>query len=49
MKDHLKRLLEILLVPIAAAIVFFEEVLLHYLGLAMARLARWELVARLET
>jgi hypothetical protein len=49
MKDHLKRALEILFVPVVAAIVFFEEVLLHYLGLAMARLARWEPVRRLET
>ena len=48
MKDHLKRALEILFVPIAAAIVFFEEVLLHYLGVAMARLARWEPVRRIE-
>lgn len=48
MKDHLNRALEILLVPIAAAIVFFEEVLLRYLGLAMVVLARWEPVARVE-
>jgi hypothetical protein len=48
MKDHLKRALEILFVPVVAAIVFFEEVLLHHLGLAMARLARWEPVRRLE-
>lgn len=48
MKDHLKRALEVLFVPVAAAIVFFEEVLLHYLGQAMARLARWEPVRRLE-
>lgn len=48
MKDHLKRVLEVLFVPIAAAIVFFEEVLLHYLGAAMAALARWPVVARIE-
>ena len=39
-KRHLKHALELLFVPIAAAIVFFEEVLLHYLGVAMAALAR---------
>ena len=48
MKRHLKRALELLFVPIAAAIVFFEEVLLHYLGVAMAALARLPWVARLE-
>lgn len=48
MKGHLNRALEILFVPIAAAIVFFEEVLLRYLGQAMAALARWEPVARVE-
>ena len=34
--------------PIAAAIVFVEDVLLHYLGLAMAALAKWPPVARFE-
>lgn len=48
MKRHLKRALEILFVPIAAAIVFFEEVLLHYLGMAMAAIARLPWIARLE-
>lgn len=48
MKHHLKRALELLFVPIAAAIVFVEDVLLHYLGVAMAALARWPPVARLE-
>lgn len=48
MKRHLKRALELLFVPIAAAIVFFEEVLLRYLGVAMAALARLPWVARLE-
>lgn len=48
MKRHLKRALELLFVPIAAAIVFVEEVLLHYLGIAMAAFARWPPVARLE-
>ncbi len=49
MKRHLKRALEVLLVPVAAAIVFFEDVLLHYLGLAMAAIARWPPIARIET
>ena len=48
MKRHLKYALELLLVPLAAAIVFIEETLLHYLGLAMAAIARWPPVARLE-
>ena len=34
--------------PVAAAVVFIEDVLLHYLGLAMASLAKWPPVARLE-
>jgi len=34
--------------PLAAAIVFFEDVLLHYLGVAMAAFAKWPPVARLE-
>lgn len=49
MKRHLKRALEVLLVPIAAAIVFIEDVLLHYLGLAMAAIARWPPIARIES
>lgn len=48
MKRHLKRAFELLFVPIAAAIVFFEEVLLHYLGVAMAAFARLPWIARLE-
>ena len=48
MKRHLKYALELLLMPIAAAIVFIEDVLLHYLGLAMAALAKWPPIARLE-
>lgn len=48
MKRHLKRVLELLLVPVAAAIVFFEDVLLHYLGRAMAAVARWPPIARIE-
>jgi hypothetical protein len=48
MKHHLKRALELAFIPLAAAIVFFEEVLLHYLGVAMAAFGRWPPVARLE-
>ncbi|TAJ42950.1 MAG: hypothetical protein EPO55_00315 [Reyranella sp.] len=48
MKNHLKRALELAFIPLAAAIVFFEEVLLHYLGVAMAAFGRWPPVARLE-
>lgn len=48
MKHHLKYALELLLVPIAAAVVFIEETLLHYLGLAMTAIARWPPVAALE-
>jgi hypothetical protein len=47
-KRHLKRALELLLIPIAAAVVFVEDVLLHYLGLAMAALAKWPPVAQVE-
>lgn len=45
---HLKRLLELVLVPVMAAVVFVEDVLLHYLGRAMAALAAWPPVAHLE-
>lgn len=48
MKRHLKRALELAFIPLAAAIVFVEEVLLHYLGVAMAAFGRWPPVARLE-
>ncbi len=48
MKNHLKRLLELAFVPVAAAIVFVEDVLLHYLGLAMAAIAKWPPIARAE-
>jgi hypothetical protein len=44
-KQHLKYALELAVVPLVAAIVFIEDVLLHYLGLAMARLAKWPPVA----
>lgn len=48
MKRHLKYALELLLVPIAAAIVFIEETLLRYLGLVMAAIAKWPPVAVIE-
>jgi hypothetical protein len=48
MKNHLKRALELAFIPLAAALVFVEEVLLHYLGVAMAAFGRWPPVARLE-
>lgn len=44
----MKYALELLFVPIAAAIVFIEETLLHYLGLAMAAIAKWPPVAAVE-
>ena len=47
-KRHLKRAVELVLVPLAAAYVFLEEALLHYMGLAMAAIGRWPPVARLE-
>ena len=49
MKRHLKYALELAVVPLVAAVVFIEDVLLHYLGLAMATLAKWPPIARLET
>ncbi|HEY6715617.1 MAG TPA: hypothetical protein VI232_04675, partial [Reyranella sp.] len=48
MKRHLKHLLDLAVVPVVAAVVFIEDVLLHYLGLAMAALAKGPPVARLE-
>jgi hypothetical protein len=48
MKQHLKRALEIALVPIAAAIVFFEQTLIRYLNMLTAAVAAWPPIARLE-
>jgi len=48
MKQHLKRALEIVLVPIAAAVVFFEQTLIRYLNLVTAAIAAWPPIARLE-
>ena len=44
----LKHVLELLLVPIVAAVVFIEDVLLHYLGQLMAAISRWPPIARVE-
>jgi hypothetical protein len=49
LKHALKHTLELAFVPVMAAIVFIEDVLLHYLGLGMAAIARWPPIARLES
>lgn len=48
MNSHRKRLLQVLLLPIAAGIVFFEQTLIRYLNVMMAAFARWPPVARFE-
>jgi hypothetical protein len=48
MKQHLKRTLELVIVPLAAAIVFLEQTLIKYLNAAMAAVARWPPIAKLE-
>jgi hypothetical protein len=48
MKQQLKRALQIVLVPFAAAIVFFEQTLIRYLNRVTAALAGWPPIARLE-
>lgn len=48
MNRHLKRALELALVPIAAAIIFFEQTLIRYLNVVTAAFARWTPIARLE-
>jgi hypothetical protein len=48
MKQHLKRALEIAIVPLVAAIVFFEQTLIKYLNVAMAAVARWPPIAKVE-
>ena len=48
MKQYLKYALEVILVPIAAAIVFFEQVLIRVLNAATAMVARWAPIAALE-
>ena len=48
MNPHLKRALELLLVPLAAAVVFFEQTLIRMLNAITAALARWAPIAALE-
>ena len=48
MNQHLKRALEIVIVPFAAAVVFVEQVLIHYLNAMMAAIGRWPPMTRLE-
>ena len=48
MKQHLKRALQMALVPLAAAIVFFEQTLIRYLNRVTAAIAAWPPIARLE-
>jgi hypothetical protein len=48
MNPRLKRALEIAVVPFAAAVVFVEQVLIRYLNVMMAAVARWPVVARFE-
>lgn len=48
MNRHLKRALELAIVPLAAAFVFFEQTLIKYLNVAMVVIARWPPVAMLE-
>ncbi|HTR84485.1 MAG TPA: hypothetical protein VMI56_08395 [Reyranella sp.] len=48
MKRHLERALELAIVPLAAAIVFFEQTLIRYLNVLTEAFGRWPPVARLE-
>ncbi len=48
MKAHLKYALELLIVPFAAAVVFFEQTLIRVLNGITAALARWAPIAALE-
>jgi len=48
MKQHLKRALQLVLVPIAAAIVFVEQTIIRYLNMVTAAIAAWPPIARLE-
>jgi len=48
MNPQLKRALEIAVVPFAAAVVFVEQVLIRYLNVMMAAVARWPVIARFE-
>jgi hypothetical protein len=48
MKFSLKYALELLIVPVAAAVVFFEQVLIRVLNTITAALARWAPIAAIE-
>ena len=48
MKSSFKRALELLIVPLAAAIVFFEQTLIRMLNAITAVAARWAPIAALE-
>lgn len=48
MNGRLTHLVEVLVVPLAAAVVFIEQTLIALLNFAMAALARWTPIARLE-
>ena len=48
MKVSLKRALELLIVPLAAAVVFFEQTLIRMLNAITAVVARWAPIAALE-
>jgi hypothetical protein len=48
MNGRLTHLVEVLVVPLAAAVVFIEQTLIALLNLATAALARWTPIARIE-
>jgi hypothetical protein len=48
MKSPLKRALELLIIPLAAAVVFFEQTLIRMLNAITAVIARWAPIAALE-
>jgi hypothetical protein len=48
MENHRKRITDLLLLPLAAAVVFFEQTLIRCLNVMMAALAQWTPVMRLE-
>jgi hypothetical protein len=49
MKQHIKRALQIALVPLAAAIVFLEQTLIRCLNMVTAAIAAWPPIAKLES
>ena len=48
MESPLKRALELLIIPLAAAVVFFEQTLIRMLNAITAVVARWAPIAALE-